>query len=54
MIRIVEAGDARVAKFNARPAFPEEAEKAAAEVLAEIKRGGDAAVISAVAKYEGF
>ena len=31
MIRIVKADDPRVAKFNARPAFPEEAEKAAFE-----------------------
>ena len=35
MIRIVKTGDRRIAKFNARPAFPEEAEKAAASALAE-------------------
>ncbi len=54
MIRIVEAGDRRIAAFNARPAFPEEAEKAAAATLAEIRRRGDAAVMEAVAKFEGF
>ena len=41
MIRIVKAGDRRIEKFNARPAFPEEAEKAAAQVLADIRRDGD-------------
>ena len=54
MIRIVKVGDRRVEKFNARPAFPEEAEKAAAEVLAEIRRDGDKAVRKYVAKFEGF
>ena len=54
MIRIVEAGDPRVEKFNARPAFPEEAERAASAVLSDIKRRGDAAVLAAVAKFEGF
>ena len=54
MIRIVKSGDKRIEKFNARPAFPEEAEKAAAAVLADIKARGDAAVIEAVAKFEGF
>jgi len=54
MIRIVRVGDRRIEKFNARPAFPEEAEKAAAEVLAEIRRDGDAAVRKYVAKFEGF
>ena len=44
MIRIVQVGDGRIAKFNARPAFPEEAEKAAAEVLAAIRKDGDRAV----------
>ncbi len=53
MIRIVDANDKRVGLFNARPAFPEEAEKAAAEVLAEIRRGGDAAVAKCVARFEG-
>ena len=54
MIRIVKTGDCRIAKFNARPAFPEEAEKAAASALAEIKSRGDAAVMELVAKFEGF
>ena len=54
MPRIVSAGDPRVERFNARPAFPEEAEKAAAEVLAAIRKDGDAAVRRYVAKFEGF
>ena len=54
MIRIVKVGDRRIEKFNARPAFPEEAEKAAAAVLADIKANGDKAVLAAVAKFEGF
>ena len=54
MIRIVKVGDRRIGKFNARPAFPEEAEKAAAAVLADIKANGDKAVLAAVAKFEGF
>ena len=54
MIQIVNVGSARIEKFNARPAFPEEAEKAAAEVLAAIKKDGDTAVRAYVAKLEGF
>ena len=54
MIRIVQTGDARIGKFNARPAFPEEAENAAREVLAAIRERGDAAVREYVAKFEGF
>ena len=54
MIRIVKAGDRRIEAFNARPAFPEEAEKAAAAVLADIRKNGDKAVLGAVAKFEGF
>ena len=53
MIRIVDALDRKVRSFGARPAFPEEAEKAAAEVLADIRRRGDAAVAKYVAKFEG-
>jgi histidinol dehydrogenase len=53
MIRIVKAGDARVEKFNARPAFPDVAEKAASEVLADIRKGGDKAVAKYVRKFEG-
>ncbi|MCR5414393.1 MAG: histidinol dehydrogenase [Kiritimatiellae bacterium] len=54
MIRIVHSGDRRIEKFNARPAFPEEAESAAAEVLAAIRKEGDRAVRRYVAKFEGF
>ena len=54
MIRIVDADDRRVEKFNARPAFPEEAERAAGEVLAEIRAKGDVAVRKYVAKFEGY
>src|SRR5574344_880055 len=54
MIRIVKAGDRRIGKFNARPAFPDEAEKAASEVLAAIRTDGDKAVRAYVAKFEGF
>ena len=54
MIRIVKVGDRRIDAFNARPAFPEEAEKAAAAVLADIRKNGDKAVLKAVAKFEGF
>ena len=53
MIRIVENGDSRIEKFCARPAFPEEAEKTATTVLADIKKRGDKAVAEAVAKFEG-
>lgn len=54
MIQIVKVGDRRIEKFNARPAFPQEAEQAAAAVLADIRQNGDAAVMKAVAKFEGF
>lgn len=53
MINIVEAGGREAARFNARPAFPEKAEIAAAAVLADVRRRGDAAVADAVAKFEG-
>ena len=53
MIRIAEVGDRRVEAFNARPAFPAEAEQAASAVLADIRARGDKAVAEAVAKYEG-
>lgn len=58
MVRIVEwAADKpqnrAVAKFLERSAFPEEAEKAAAEVLAAIRAEGDAAVARYVEKFEG-
>ena len=54
MIRIVKAGSAALERFNARPAFPEEAEKAAAAVLAEIRCDGDRAVRKYAAKFEGW
>ncbi len=42
-----------VTRFLERSAFPEEAEKAAAEVLAAIRKEGDSAVARYVAKFEG-
>lgn len=54
MIRIVKSSDKRVEQFNARPAFPEEAEKAAFEVLADIKAKGEKAVLEYVRKFEGY
>ena len=59
MVRIVEWAAEKpqskiVTKFLARSAFPEEAEKAAAEVLAAIRVEGDAAVARRyVEKFEG-
>lgn len=53
MIEIVKVGDKKISEFNARPAFPEEAEKAAFKVLAEIRRDGDKAVAKYVRKFEG-
>ena len=54
MIRIVKAGDRFIEVFNARPAFPEAAEKAAAEVLADVRAHGDAAVRRHAARFDGF
>ena len=54
MIRIVKAGDSRIGEFNARPAFPQEAEDAAFKVLADIRKNGDRAVRKYVAKFEGY
>ena len=54
MIRIVKAGDRRIGEFNARPAFPQEAEDAAFRVLADIRKNGDRAVRKYVAKFEGY
>lgn len=54
MIKIVKGDDKIIEKFNARPAFPEEAEKVASQVLADIKKNGDAAVRKYVAKFEGY
>ena len=58
MVRIVEWAAEKpqskiVTKFLARSAFPEEAEKAAAEVLAAIRAEGNVAVARYVAKFEG-
>ena len=58
MVRIVEWAAEKpqskiVTKFLARSAFPEEAERAAAEVLAAIRKEGDAAVMRYVEKFEG-
>ena len=58
MIKIVNWSASRpqgkvVTRFLQRSAFPEEAEKAAAEVLAAIRAEGDAAVARYVAKFEG-
>ena len=54
MIRIVKTGSRTIDAFNARPAFPEAAEKAAFSALADIRERGDAAVLELVAKFEGF
>ena len=58
MVRIVEWAakgpqSKYVTRFLERSAFPEEAEKAAAEVLAAIRTQGDAAVARYVEKFEG-
>jgi len=58
MLRIVEWSAEKpqsrvVANFLSRSAFPEEAEKAASEVLAAIRAEGDAAVARYVEKFEG-
>ena len=53
-IRIVKVGGKAIEKFNARPAFPEEAENAAREVLGAIRKDGDKAVIKYVKQFEGF
>lgn len=58
MLRIIDWSAAKpqnrfVTRFLARSAFPEEAEKAAAEVLAAIRAEGDKAVAHYVAKFEG-
>ena len=58
MIRIVDWAAAKpqskvVTRFLQRNAFPEEAEKAAAEVLSGIRAKGDAAVAHYVEKFEG-
>lgn len=40
-------------RFFARPAFPEKAEAVAREVLADIRRRGDAAVLEAIRRFDG-
>ncbi len=54
MIKIVQVGDKTIERFNARPAFPLAAEKAAHEVLSAVRENGDKAVVAAVNKFEGF
>ena len=54
MIRIVGTNDRRLEVFNARPAFPREAERAATSALEYVRARGDQAVVELVAKYEGF
>ncbi|MBO7654037.1 MAG: histidinol dehydrogenase [Kiritimatiellae bacterium] len=46
-------GNAKVEAFLSRPAFAPEAEAAAAEVLADIRRRGNAAVLAAAKKFDG-
>ncbi len=58
MIRIIDWSAAKpqnkiVTRFLQRSAFPEEAEKAASEVLSAIRAEGDAAVARFVARFEG-
>ena len=45
--------NAEVERFLARPAFPAEAEAAAAEVLADIRKRGERAVLAAAKKFDG-
>jgi len=42
-----------VERFLARPAFPAEAEAAAAEVLADVRTRGERAVLAAAKKFDG-
>ena len=58
MLKIVEWSEKKrqgrtITAFLERSAFPAEAEKAAAEVLAAIRVRGDAAIAEYVAKFEG-
>jgi histidinol dehydrogenase len=39
--------------FFARPAFPEHAERAAREILADVRLRGDAAVVDAIRRFDG-
>ena len=49
----VKKPNAEVERFLARPAFPAEAEAAAAEVLADIRRCGERAILRAAKKFDG-
>jgi histidinol dehydrogenase len=49
----VAKGNAKVEAFLSRPAFAPEAEAAAAAVLADIRKRGNAAVLAAVKKFDG-
>jgi len=49
----VKKPNAGVERFLARPAFPAEAEAAAAEVLADIRQRGERAVLDAAKKFDG-
>jgi len=49
----VKKPNAVVDAFLARSAFAPEAEKAAAEVLDDIRRRGDAAVLAAAKRFDG-
>lgn len=58
MLRIVDWSEKKrqskiVTEFLERSAFPEEAEKAAAAVLADVRVRGDAAVADCVSRFEG-
>lgn len=53
MIKIVKSDAAELLAFYERPAFPEEAEKAAFKVLGDIRKNGDLAVAKYVKKFEG-
>jgi len=58
MLRIVDWAEGKrqskvVTAFLERSAFPEEAEKAAAAVLADVRVRGDAAVADCVSRFEG-
>ena len=49
----VKKGHAEVDAFLSRPAFAPEAESAASELLADIRKRGDAAVLAAAKRFDG-
>ena len=49
---LVKRPNAEVDAFLSRPAFAPEAEAAAAEVLADIRKRGDAAVLAAAKRFD--